>query len=267
MKHSRGVVVVMGLALFALTVGCMAQAEDAATERQGLLDGCSRDSDCEDGEPCTQNLCAIGVCAPALPVLGCCYEGACTAPDARDAVAPLVELPPSGCSQHDDCEDGHPCTQNLCVAGECAALPVLGCCLDGECSAGTGGSAGSGGSGSGAEAGASAGGGPSREPTSAGAAATDAGGATVVAGAGASSGGSSAEGASKATDAGSRAMAPGEGAVSPPVDDDYQLQGGSCALESDPGTSPYVALLGLVVVAARRARGRRASGTAPLRHS
>lgn len=103
-----------------------------------LIAGCSKHADCDDGNPCTQNLCVAGICAPALPVLGCCYEGECTALGGEggasaEPVAPIIEVPPSGCATDDDCEEGHPCTQNLCVAGECASLPVLGCCLNGVC--------------------------------------------------------------------------------------------------------------------------------------
>jgi MYXO-CTERM domain-containing protein len=56
---------------------------------------------------------------------------------------------PIGCSTDDECEDGHPCSQNLCVIGLCTALPVLGCCFNGECT----GSGGNGGGGAGASLG------------------------------------------------------------------------------------------------------------------
>jgi hypothetical protein len=128
--------------------GASAQARPGADPSR-LIDGCSRHVDCDDGNPCTQNLCVAGICAPALPVLGCCYDGECTplggeGGASSEPVAPIIEVPPSGCSVDDDCEDGHPCTQNLCVAGECASLPVLGCCLDGVCASDNSGGAPSG---------------------------------------------------------------------------------------------------------------------------
>lgn len=43
------------------------------------------------------------------------------------------------CDEDEACEDGHPCTDNECVAGICAALPVLGCCFNGSCIIGVGG--------------------------------------------------------------------------------------------------------------------------------
>lgn len=277
MKNSRGVVVVMcRLALFgALSVGCVAHAEPTAAEREALLDGCSKDSQCEDGNPCTQNLCAIGICAPALPVLGCCYEGDCTSPDVEGAIAPIIELAPSGCSEHEDCEDGHPCTQNLCVAGECAALPVLGCCLDGDCDLGLGGSSGGGstsggsnGAGESSTAGAMSGGGAS----SAGGASTNGGSGPSTGGSGAATpGGSSAIGGSGATDAGRDSSESGTaGAVSAGADVDYQLQGGGCMVDYKRRSSSYAATwLGALLAASGwlRARRRASSTTASLRHS
>jgi hypothetical protein len=147
MKSSRGV---MRMLAVGAVLGCMLTTSGAraqglpGTGTKPLIDGCSQHADCDEGNPCTQNLCVAGLCVPALPVLGCCYNGECTPLGGEggagpEPVAPIIEVPPSGCATDDECEDGHPCTQNLCVVGECAALPVLGCCLNGDCANDSGG--------------------------------------------------------------------------------------------------------------------------------
>jgi MYXO-CTERM domain-containing protein len=87
--------------------------------------GCSIDAQCDDGNPCTQNLCLIGLCLP-LPVVGCCYQGVCEEDGSAGAGGepPLVT---GGCSTNEQCDDNNECTQNLCVLGLCTTLPVLGC--------------------------------------------------------------------------------------------------------------------------------------------
>jgi MYXO-CTERM domain-containing protein len=134
-----------------------------ASREEALLGGCSKHKDCEDGNPCTQNLCVAGACLPALPVLGCCFNGDCfgsagsggssgSGSGGTIALGGAVSIGGTvsiggalstggtvglDCSVHDDCEDNDACTQNLCVVGACVTLPVLGCVLGGE--GGTGG--------------------------------------------------------------------------------------------------------------------------------
>lgn len=169
--------------------GCSSevQSESAGASREeALLDGCAKHKDCEDGNPCTQNLCVAGACLPALPVLGCCFNGDCfdaagsggsasggsggavsiggaistggvvatggavsiggavstggvVSTGGAVSIGGTVSIGGSGellCSVHADCDDQDACTQNLCVAGLCLALPVLGCVLGGEGGAG-----------------------------------------------------------------------------------------------------------------------------------
>lgn len=123
-----------------------ARATDAA-----LLGGCSKHADCEDGNPCSQNLCVLGACALPLPVLGCCFNGSCGGSSGAGGTSTAGSggvstagggtggALPLGCSIDDQCQDGNPCTQDLCLLGLCAPLPVLGCCYQGNCgSAGSG---------------------------------------------------------------------------------------------------------------------------------
>src|SRR5690349_629248 len=134
--------------------GSSARSESpGASREEALLGGCSRHKDCEDANPCTQNLCVAGACLPALPVLGCCFNGECfgsagsggsssggtAAVGGAVSIGGAVSLGGAGeleCSVHADCEDPDPCTQNLCVVGACLTLPVLGCVLGGEGGAG-----------------------------------------------------------------------------------------------------------------------------------
>jgi hypothetical protein len=279
MRISTGVVVVLRLTLFsALSVGCVTESEKPAAERQALLGACSKDSQCEDGNPCTQNACAVGLCLAALPVLGCCYEGDCTS-NGDGAVAPLIELPPLACSTDEECEDRHPCTRNLCVVGACAALPVLGCCLDGDCSVGLGGSS-AGGSGTN---GGTTNGGTTNGGTTNGAAANGAAANGAAADAGAAAGGdgpslagsaglggSSGMGAVGATDAGAAGDESGlAGTAASNAQSDYRLQGGGCTVGSAPRSASYVSIIAALATAAGwlRRRHRPRSAAASLRHS
>ncbi len=143
--------------------GCNSSDQPETTERvqqEALLGPCSKHADCEDGNPCTQNLCTLGACLP-LPVLGCCFNGNCNVGGAGGTAglgglgglgglagtggvtAGTGGALPIGCSTDAQCQDGNPCTQNLCLVGLCLPLPVLGCCYQGVCE--DGGSAGAGG--------------------------------------------------------------------------------------------------------------------------
>src|SRR4051812_28007096 len=64
------------LSICMVVSGCSDGAQPTlAASRAQIGLGCSKHADCEDGDPCTQNLCAAGLCAAALPVLGCCFDG------------------------------------------------------------------------------------------------------------------------------------------------------------------------------------------------
>jgi hypothetical protein len=67
--------------------------------------GCTGSDDCDDGNPCTENLCDNGT-------------GTCSNP-------PIAGCVP--CDTVADCDDGDVCTENSCVAGRCVSDPVPGC--------------------------------------------------------------------------------------------------------------------------------------------
>ncbi len=60
---------------------------------------------CDDGDPCTTDVCVAGACV-ATPSLGCCRVQA-------------------------ECDDGDPCTLDTCKAGSCVHAVVAGCTASG----------------------------------------------------------------------------------------------------------------------------------------
>jgi hypothetical protein len=227
MRGSRGVMRILAVGAmlgYTLTTASGASAQPLpGADAKPLLDGCSKHADCDDGNPCTQNLCVAGACLPSLPVLGCCYEGECTPLGGEggagaEPVAPIIELPPSGCSVDDDCEDGHPCTENLCVVGECASLPVLGCCLDGVCAS------------------ESSGGAPNEEPAAGG----KGGSAPKTEGGSGGSGGSGAE--APVEDPVNQA---GSGTDVPTNHDAWAMEGGGCEMRAPTTHQAGFGMLGL----------------------
>ena len=152
----------LGVAALTLSAfgGCSSDSprESIHTSREAVLGGCSKHADCEDGNPCTQNLCSVGVCLPAVPVLGCCFNGSCFGGAGSGGSGASASAGSAGssvggaggsagtatggttsglsCSVHAECDDHLACTENLCLIGLCVTLPVLGCVLGGEGGAG-----------------------------------------------------------------------------------------------------------------------------------
>jgi large repetitive protein len=173
-----------------------------------------------------------------------------------------------GCSQNEQCEDGNPCTQNLCLTGLCAPpLPVVGCCLDGQCS--EGGAGGEGGTGTphepaGGSAGTSQGGsaGTSQGGTTGqggslgdGAAPSSSGG--IDAGAGGTTASGDGATSSQAGDPATVAIASGGAHGSDEIDDTkWMMAGGSCTV-SHSGASSSASLLAFAVGVAFAWRRRR----------
>jgi MYXO-CTERM domain-containing protein len=200
--------------------GCESEHSPSASE-QALVIGCSKDEQCEDGNPCTQNLCLTGLCGPALPVLGCCLDGQCLgeggaggqgsggAPPAHDGGA-------GGATHHEP--------------------------SGGSGGTGQGGTTGQGGS----------------SGQAAGAASLDSGG--VDAGEGGTAASGNAAGASQA---GSNGNAAGDGARDGGATDNtkWVMSGGSCTV-SNPGSSSGAPLLALLLGAAFTWKRRRRRLTA-----
>jgi alpha-tubulin suppressor-like RCC1 family protein len=110
-------------------------------------------ADCDDGNPCTEDLCLAGVgCCPSpIPFLPCddgdpctwgdkCKEGACagtlvSCSDKNPCTADLC-VPGAGCihsAAEGPCDDGNLCTTDSCVAGKCVGA-AIDCADDLPCS-------------------------------------------------------------------------------------------------------------------------------------
>lgn len=101
--------------------------------------GC--DPACNDGNPCTEDLCTDGSCSyPALPHGSSCDDGnPCNGEEQCDGAGECFVLPPTEdcCRSDADCPSW-PCRRGHCNLreGRCELLPVAGCCRsDDDCPA------------------------------------------------------------------------------------------------------------------------------------
>ena len=90
---------------------------------------CETDTDCDDSNACTIDLCKPEIGCQNTPIDSCFDGDSCTI-DECDPEIGCVYTPI-------DCEDGDPCTINECADGECLTA-VIDCsegtvCQDGEC--------------------------------------------------------------------------------------------------------------------------------------
>ncbi|MFQ5592102.1 MAG: hypothetical protein ACE5HE_13135, partial [Phycisphaerae bacterium] len=110
---------------------------------------CSIDSDCDDGDPCTTDVCSGGSCSNTP--INCDDGDACTTDscsggvcfndpvscDDGDACTTDTCDPGSGCSNTPiNCDDGDPCTSDSCSGGVCVNDPLPTCCGDTFCDTG-----------------------------------------------------------------------------------------------------------------------------------
>ncbi len=108
---------------------CNAQDDDC--------DGETDEDTCDDGIPCTTDLCTPdGTCVNSLAAGWCLIDGACYAANAPNPADPCEQcLPATATKAWSDanglgCNDGDPCTwQDTCVAGVCSGTPYA--CNDG----------------------------------------------------------------------------------------------------------------------------------------
>ncbi len=83
---------------------------------------CNVDDDCNDGNPCTNDVCGIGYCEYHFNNALCDDGCACTKDDVCNGGECSGTLDPScdKCFSDSDCEDGDPCTNNTCRFGTCS---------------------------------------------------------------------------------------------------------------------------------------------------
>jgi hypothetical protein len=98
---------------------------------------CESDSDCDDTNACTRDLCVddecqhtiIASCTPCTSAEECDDDNPCTM-DTCSTENRCVHTAISGCVTcvcAEDCEDSNPCTINLCQAGACNATTISTC--------------------------------------------------------------------------------------------------------------------------------------------
>ena len=101
---------------------------------------CETVEDCDDGNPCTDDLCdpLSGLCSNVM-IPGCCQtDGECTDGDVCtidacvdwQCVNTFDGTIPGCCQIDEDCDDGDPCTDDLCYFTQCWHTPNSnpGCC-------------------------------------------------------------------------------------------------------------------------------------------
>lgn len=155
-----GVLCVLGLAGCAgdhVLSGNPSPSGETAVHQEELNLLCSSDQQCSDGHACTIDLCIAGICVHG-PDLGCCEtDDDCSTDVSCAAVSCVlntcVETPILGCGDTEaasttesdtsddllgvlcgsdtDCEDGDPCTDDVClVGGVCLFASNPLCCED-----------------------------------------------------------------------------------------------------------------------------------------
>lgn len=110
-----------------------------------LSNCCQLDTDCDDGNACSDDIClfsATGSQCTHNPsnAEGCCGGpgdcdvGVCVLPTCEDFTCGGFPLP-GCCVDNLDCEDGQPCTNDVCLPdGQCFNEPVDDCCIaDNDC--------------------------------------------------------------------------------------------------------------------------------------
>jgi outer membrane protein OmpA-like peptidoglycan-associated protein len=267
---------ILGFVAFIATAvtGCEGERSGpSGSQQQALVLGCAQHSQCEDDDPCTQNLCAAGLCAPPLPILGCCFEGDCTGAGGDGGGGAPTSTVGLDCDQDAKCEDDNPCTQNLCAVGLCVALPVVGCCFLGQCvddgEGGSGGQAGEIGAGGNHEPAGGAGTGQGGTNGQGGSGIAHAGESQLGSGGGddgeggRATGGSGAPSSQAGTD-GSAASAGDEGrAGGAAASTEWIMEGGGCSLSRPRSDgSQLLLLVALGAVLARQRRRKRLAALA-----
>lgn len=109
---------------------------------------CIKDTDCDDGNVCTEDSCPeVGGACAHKPVEGCCTvdtdcadQSVCTEDSCDAAMNTCVFTAlPNCCISSDQCDDGNKCTADICesLGGACKFVQIEGCCTnDDDCKKG-----------------------------------------------------------------------------------------------------------------------------------
>lgn len=100
----------------------------------GYLDHCcSEDEQCQDGNPCTSDLCVDNTCVNGIA--GCSVDHECPSGQICSDCNCTSVIPVGYCWRNSDCNDNVTCTLDLCEHDRtCSSLAVPGCCSqDSDC--------------------------------------------------------------------------------------------------------------------------------------
>ncbi len=92
--------------------------------------GCKTNTDCNDGNACTQDMCSGGQCAYAF--IGCATSDPCTSAycDPQSGGCMYTKIPncgQTGCQVDAQCNDGNSCTTDYCKGGTCLNIAIPNC--------------------------------------------------------------------------------------------------------------------------------------------
>ncbi|MHC4415597.1 MAG: hypothetical protein ACYS0G_09965 [Planctomycetota bacterium] len=106
-------------------------------------EGCTDDGECDDGDPCTIDVCILGVCHNFPDPDPDCGGGDAVAGETCegdldgdgvvgifDLLIVLMNFGPcegEGCQNSSECDDGDPCTFDICLFGVCHNFPIPNC--------------------------------------------------------------------------------------------------------------------------------------------
>ena len=98
---------------------------------QDIPNCCHNDSECNDGNACTEDLCLSNTCRHYKPGPGLCSRDSdCTFNQICNDSCICENTLPGSCYSHEDCDDGSACTIDFCQGNVCTYTPVVGCCLN-----------------------------------------------------------------------------------------------------------------------------------------
>ena len=103
---------------------CPGQPCDEATE--ACVD-CLTDADCDDDNPCTDDVCAGGACINDNNEVECDDGDICTASDQCVNGVCAGILVEECCATDDECDDGDECTDDTCDTNACRHDPIPDC--------------------------------------------------------------------------------------------------------------------------------------------
>jgi len=102
--------------------------------RSVVAANCTLDTECNDGNPCTDDVCNAGTCENQANVATCDDGNPCTQNDLCSAGQCRGEIIESCCVADCECDDGDVCTTDQCIANTCVndSAPTGTSCDDGD---------------------------------------------------------------------------------------------------------------------------------------